>query len=571
VPVFFRAGLTSDQTTVSFILAKQHKNCRGEIRAVVILLVFGCFLINSYAVSFEQISNGFHSIQSRRIQATLQFLASKHFKGRATGSPEAELTADYIASIFQRNGLQPPPGNSGSYVQVLDLVQAVPQQESLLKIELPGETPLELKIGEDFLPAPWGFESTGIQGQAVFAGYGISAPELRYDDFAGLEVRNKVVVVLSKFPGNAIPKAWDYYSQKDYEEPFEKALRAQNAGAAAFILILPSSESIPSLSGLSFKNAKTFLSGDARSVRIPAVFVSYATGEKLIGAVQPGRQQTLRSIQDRLDSEMKPLSFPLAASASITTVYDHKSLKGYNVIGVMPGSDPELRDQYVLLGAHHDHLGISENQEIYFGADDDASGTTGLLELAEAFQVGPLRPRRSIVLAAWAAEELGLLGSRHYAQQPLFPLNRTVAMIQLDMIGRNEQRAADPSAGIEAQTEELNHNTVSIAGSAFSQDLKHWIETGNQRVGLTLRYRYDSGQENLLKRSDHWCFLKAGIPSVFFFTGFHPDYHRTTDTADKINYAKMERILRLLYLAVWEVADQTRAPRFISSAPVVKP
>lgn len=536
-------------------------------RTAALVLAALSLLAEGYAVSFEEIASGFHSLQSRRIQATLQFLASKHFKGRGTGSPEAELTADYLASIFQRQGWQPPPGNEGSYLQTFDLVQAIPRPESRLKIALRQGASVEPRIGEDFLPVPWGFDSGDVEGPAVFAGYGISAPELHYDDFANLDVTNKVVIVLSKLPASSKLSSWDFYSQKDYEEPLEKVLQAQKAGASGVIIILPTSESIPAVSTLSFKNAKTYLAADLESVRIPAVFVSAAFGEKLVTANRSSRLETLKAIQEKLDSERKPASFALEKLVSMKTVYDRKFLKGYNVIGVLPGSDSQLRDQYVLLGAHHDHLGAGENQEIYFGADDDASGTTGLLELAEAFQVGPLRPRRTLVLAAWGAEELGLLGSRFYAKRPFFPLEKTVAMIQLDMIGRNEQRPADPSSGIEEEKAEQNTNTLSVAGSAFSQDLKQWIELCNQRVGLTLRYRYDTGQENLLKRSDHWCFLKAGIPSIFFFTGFHPDYHRSTDTADKINYEKMEKILRLLYLAIWEVADQTQAPRFVSSAP----
>jgi Zn-dependent M28 family amino/carboxypeptidase len=259
---------------------------------------------------------------------------------------------------------------------------------------------------------------------------------------------------------------------------------------------------------------------------------------------------------------LKPASLPLERTASIQTRYERRKLQGRNVIGIIPGSDARLREECILIGAHHDHMGTSDSQEIYYGADDDASGTTGLLELAEAFQSGPLRPRRSIVLAAWGAEELGLLGSKHYALNPVFPLNKTIAMIQLDMIGRNEQRPGDPANGEPEEKAENNTNTVSIAGSAYSPELKQWFETCNRRTGLTLRYRYDSGQENLLKRSDHWCFLKAGIPSVFLFTGFHPDYHRPSDTADKINYDKMERILRLLYLSTWELADQTSPPHF---------
>ena len=550
-----RCSQTAKRMTVNRFPVAQRLALGGSL--AMLLLLGGL-----HAVTFEEISSGYHTLQTRSIKSTLQFLASKHFNGRATGTPEAELTAAYIASVFQRQGLQSPAGNADAYVQTFELVQAIPREESRVSVEIDEDASLTLKIGEDFLPAPWGPDSGEVRGRMVFAGYGITAPELKYDDFARLEMKGRIAVVLSKFPGGTRQTTWDFYSQKDYDEPLEKALNAQRAGAAGIVVIQPSNESIPALSSISFKNAKTSLASEVEGLRIPAVFVSYHTGEKLI---RSGRspEQTLQALQDKIDSGLKPASMPLERTASIQTRYERRKLQGRNVIGIIPGSDPRLREECLVIGAHHDHMGTGENQEIYYGADDDASGTTGVLELAEAFQAGPLRPRRSIVLAAWGAEELGLLGSKHYALNPVFPLNKTVAMIQLDMIGRNEQRLGDSANGEPEEKDENNTNTVSIAGSAYSPELKQWFETCNRRTGLTLRYRYDSGQENLLKRSDHWCFLKAGIPSVFLFTGFHPDYHRPSDTADKINYEKMERILRLLYLSAWELADQTSPPSFV--------
>jgi Zn-dependent M28 family amino/carboxypeptidase len=301
-------------------------------------------------------------------------------------------------------------------------------------------------------------------------------------------------------------------------------------------------------------------------IRIPSIFISHSTGQKLIqGSISTRTEEGNESAEESLDERSKHRPKLLEWAVAMQTRYERKSIQGHNIVGMVPGSDPDLRDQFVILSAHHDHIGVAENQEVFRGADDDASGTTGVLELARAFQIGLLKPRRTIVFAAWGAEELGLLGSRYYSEHPLFPLNKTVAMIQLDMIGRNEQRSADSAAGIDAEKAEDNGNTVNIAGSTFSPDLKDWIEDSNRRIRLTLRYRYDSGQENLLKRSDQWGFLKARIPSAFFFTGFHPDYHKTTDTPDKINYQKMERILKLIYLTLWDVADHAQPPRFVSS------
>jgi len=519
-------------------------------------------LLGVRAVSFEEISSGYHTIQSRRIQSTLHFLASKHFNGRATGTPEAELAAAYIASVFQRQGLQAPTSNGARYLQSFDLVQAIPTEDSRVSIEIDARADSTLKMGVDFLPAPWGPDSGVVRGQLSFAGYGVTAPELGYNDFAGVELKGKIAVVLSKLPGGSGQPSWDFYSQKDYDEPLEKTLNAQKAGAAGVIVVLPSNESIPALSSLTFKNAKTSLASDLESVRVPVVFASYQTGERLL-RYKEGSEPTLQTLQDRIDKTSRPAPLSISTTVSLQTQYERKRMQAHNVIGIIPGSDERLREECILIGAHYDHIGTGENQEIYYGADDNASGTAGLLKLAEAFQAGPLRPRRTIVLAAWDAEELGLLGSRHYLLKPVFPLGKTAAMIQLDMIGRNEQRPADTAKGEPEERDENNTNTLSIAGAAYSPDLKQWFETCNRRTGLTLRYRYDSGQENLLKRSDHWGFLKAGIPSMFLFTGFHPDYHRPTDTPDKINYEKMERVLRLLYLSAWELSDQANRPRFV--------
>ena len=563
------------QSSTSTSLLKQpghkvthHFNKFCQVRSVTIVVLFFTLVCppNICPVSFEKVSSGFHTIQSQRIQATLEFLASKHFRGRGTGSPEADLTVAYLASVFQRLGIRPGVQSSTSFIQSFDLVQAIPQETSRVEIRAQDSVMLELKMGEDFLPAPWGPDSAEITAEAVFAGYGISAPELKYDDYSNLDPRGKIAVLLSKFPGQSKPNSWDILSQKDYEDPLEKALQAQKSGAVGVIIVLPTTESIPALNSLNFRTAKSFLAADVGPLKIPAAFVSFTAGEKFIRQVQrevSGLAGNLTEMQKKIDDQMTSHSFPLSGKISIRTQYERRTSKGQNVIGWIPGNDPNLSGEFVLIGAHHDHLGVGENQEIFFGADDDASGTTGLLELAAAFQAGPLKPRRSILLAAWGAEELGLLGSKYYSQNPLFPLSKTVAMLQMDMIGRNEERLADPGNGIEEEKPDQNSNTVSIAGTVFSRDLKTLIEASNGKLNLKLRYRYDGGQENLLKRSDHWLFLKAGIPSVFFFTGFHPDYHRSTDTADKINYSKMEKILRLLYLSTWELADNQQKPRFV--------
>ena len=536
------------------------------LKRVLILLSLLLFLeTDFFPVSFESISSGYYSLTVSRIQATLEFLASKHFKGRKTGTPEADLTAAYLASVFRRNGLQPASTTHGTYIQEFELTQALPRSESFLKWIESHQPAAEFKIGEDFLPAPWGTESPEVTADLAFVGYGVTAPEIGYDDYSNFSVQGKIAVSLSKVPDGEGKQAWDFFSQKEYDEPLEKAIRAQSSGAVGLVVILPSNESIPALETINYKLARTYLTSQVSQVRIPTVFVTYPVGERLFNS--DSSSSKLNDIQKQLNEGFRPHSIDLEGRLSLATRYDHRSFQGRNVLAVIPGVDPNLKQECLIIGAHHDHLGPGDNEELYLGADDDASGTTGLLELAAAFQGGTLRPKRSILLAAWGAEEIGLLGSHYYVQQPAFPLAQTIAMLQLDMIGRNEERPANSADQIEEEKPQENLNTLNIAGTAFSPELKKLIQSCNSRVNLKLRYRYDHGQENLLKRSDQWPFLEFGVPSVFFFTGFHPDYHKTSDTADKINYQKMERVLQLVFLTAWEIADAPSRLGFVHHAP----
>jgi Zn-dependent M28 family amino/carboxypeptidase len=237
-----------------------------------------------------------------------------------------------------------------------------------------------------------------------------------------------------------------------------------------------------------------------------------------------------------------------------------------NVLGLIEGADVTLRNEVVVVGAHYDHDGEAFG-EIWYGADDNASGTAALLELAEALGQESRRPARSILLCAWAGEEKGLLGSRYYVSHPRFSLDRTIAMFQMDMIGRNEEHGANRSEQIQEERASENMNSLNVLGTAFSPDLKGVLSRVNNQVGLTLHFRYDFWAEDLMRRSDHWSFLQKGIPALFFFAGLHPDYHTPRDTAEKINYAKVEKTARLVYLASSQLAATGARPQFVKASP----
>jgi hypothetical protein len=542
----------------------------SQSRSICAWLVVFCLVLQfsihvPARVSDQTLGAGLTGIEKQKIRAVLEFLASRSLKGRATGSQEAEVTAAYISSWFQRNGLIPLAKDGSSFIQEFQLTQALPTSESLLRVcNALGET-RDLTMGEDYVPAPWGRDYAEISAETLFAGYGIRAPQYHYDDYAGIGLKDKVAVILSKVPSGEKNNPFALLTRLEYDDLVEKTHQAELLGAVGLLVILSPSEELPSASEKDIKKARAYLTRDVESIHIPAAILSYKAGETLLQGAPGHEEESLSALKNRLDELIQPKSFSLAKKVSLKTRYTRHDFPGFNVVGKISGSDPKLSNQAILVGAHHDHIGVSEEGEIFYGADDDASGTTGVLELAEAFQRNKIKPRRSLLLAAWGAEEIGLLGSRYYVQNPLHPLQQTVAEIQLDMIGRNEERSAMPSRKITEERPEDNTSTLSVNGSPFSSDLKAALEKNSQEVGLHLKFRYDTGEDNLIKRSDQWQFLKAGIPSVLLFTGFHPDYHKVSDTADKINYEKLERILKLVYLTVWELADETQSPVFNES------
>ncbi|MDE2964563.1 MAG: M28 family peptidase [Acidobacteriota bacterium] len=498
------------------------------------------------------------SIRQESIRARLKFLASTHFKGRATGSPEAELTAAYIASVFEANGLLPAP-HSTDYIHSFGIRQALPRNSGRLEFTNTRGAVISFESGADFLPASWGPDASAQGKQAVFVGYGLTAPDLDYDDFQGVDLGDKVAIMLSGSPPDI---AFRRVGSADTSDPVQKSLGAAARGACGVVLIQSSGKELPS-PGSDFRHARAHLSDRLDTLSIPVVRMTFAAGERLLGQADgpeiPSR--SLEELQDRIDRTGRAQSFSLQGRLDMQVSYRRRQLQGYNVIGHLPGSDPVLKDEFIILGAHHDHMGVDEKGRIFLGADDNASGTTALLELSGAFQRNPDKPRRSILLAAWGAEEIGLLGSRHYVSRPPVPLQQTVAMFQMDMIGRNAQHAANLVGDLPGQRAEDNQNSLNIFGASLAPMLRDLFERSNARTGLDLRFPAEARSMDLMRRSDHWPFLKRGIPALFLFAGFHPDYHRPTDTADKINFNKLESILKLVYLTVWEVGEAPSRPQ----------
>jgi Zn-dependent M28 family amino/carboxypeptidase len=234
------------------------------------------------------------------------------------------------------------------------------------------------------------------------------------------------------------------------------------------------------------------------------------------------------------------------------------------VVGLIEGSDPALRDETVMLTAHYDHLGV-HNGRVYPGANDNASGTAGVMELARMFAANPPRPRRNLLFVVFGSEEEGLLGSYYYAAHPLRPLATTRAVLNLDMIARNEAHIPQSRGVVEIPTDTTNE--INLVGVFHSRDLRDAIENANQKTGLQISAKFDRDHDlNALFRCDHFPFLVHDVPAVWFFGGWHPGYHEPSDTVDQLDFPKLEKVLRLAYWTARLVADSSAPPRFIAAA-----
>jgi Zn-dependent M28 family amino/carboxypeptidase len=298
-------------------------------------------------------------------------------------------------------------------------------------------------------------------------------------------------------------------------------------------------------------------------VRIPAVQVSSDFAERLLQLA--GKR--LSDLAHQAEADGGVTSVPISGiEVRVAAAVDRNTVDVHNVLGLIEGSDPLLKNDWIIIGAHFDHTG-AEPTRTFNGADDNASGVAGILEVAEAYALarsqGP-GPRRSILLAGWNAEERGLLGAWAFTNRPAVPLEHIVAVLNMDMIGRDEEvppNGGTRFTGLDPQTAASNHNAVHVMGYSRSADLRQTAELANRSIGLDLRFRYDNNRSNLLRRSDHWPFLFRGVPALFIHTGLHPDYHTERDRPETLNYEKMERIVRLVYQMSWHLADAPERPR----------
>ncbi len=508
---------------------------------------------------------GLERIRVTDLRADLTFLASDALEGRRSLQRGSEAAIEFLAAEFAKAGVRPVAGDS--YLQPVPLIEyRIDTGGSSLTVEH-GAKRRTLEYGVDFFGGS-GFEAAA-DGPVAFAGYGITAPEFGYDDYGSLDARGKIVLIFDHEPQeNDSNSIFNGKGNTRHASALVKVLNAKKHGAIGVLFAAEPNRKHPSnqdritrIPGSEQRARRLSPQTLADSeVRLPAFSVSDALAAELLSAT--GKKPS--ELQAGIDETLKPASQVLAGTRAEMRIVLAEQRRGtsYNVLGLVEGSDPALKNETIVFSAHHDHDGIWDGN-IYRGADDNGSGTVGVLELARAFAASPEKPKRSLLFAIFAAEERGLLGSHYYVAHPLRPLETTRAVINFDMIGRNETPSRQTEGLMDIAPDTANE--LNLIGLLNSPDYRAAVERSNEYVGLRLNDKWDRDAAlNIFQRSDQFPFALHDIPAIWWFTGFHPDYHQTTDTVEKINFAKMEKILRLAYLTGWDFANAATPPRFVA-------
>ncbi|OHX65345.1 M28 family peptidase [Flammeovirga pacifica] len=479
------------------------------------------------------------TITEAELKDHLSIIASDEYEGRETGERGQKMAADYIAKYFLSQGLVGPvKDNPNPYFQQFDLYSS---KYSRFDITANNK---KVELFDDLFP--YGNFSLNKDTEVVFVGYGDSTSKM--DDYANADIKGKGVVFYQNSPE-------EYLEEDDKAKGLrQKARLAAEKGAAFAIILSDSDEEYLTQT----KRYASFLKKGKLSFKKPdsskeekSFGVILAKPSTFIAMLNKDEAKWNKMIQKNLKKGNRPAheSFNI----SINAEYSTRRVPTENVLGFMEGTD--LKDEVLVISAHYDHVGII-NGEIHNGADDDGSGTTGLLELVNAFSQAKKEghgPRRSILFMTVTGEEKGLLGSEYYSENPIYSMEQTIADLNIDMIGRGDADHKD------------NPNFVYTIGSdMLSTDLHniHLEVSKTFKPDLTIDYTYNDKNDpnRYYYRSDHYNFAKHNVPVIFYFNGTHEDYHQPTDTVDKIQFKEMANRAQLVFATAWELSNREKAP-----------
>ncbi len=509
-------------------------------------------------------TRGADTITAMQLRTYLSFIASDEMEGRDTPSRGLDTVAKFIAVNLTRWGFK-PAGDDGTFLQKIALRrQQIDPAKTIAEIN--GQ---KFTVGEDFLPS---IAATTLTAPLVYVGRGWIVQPKNIDDYKGIDVKGKIMVVLAQAP----PVTQGEARGAQPNTIVSPATYAQTHGAKGILTIYNPGSSQPwdalrqralqpgRASVEKFESPNTQPRGN---FGLPNVTIS----QRMATALFDGEKFDMGAIINRATGADPVAAFDLSTNKnfSATTVTTMVPAMTQNVVGIWEGSDPKLKDEYVAVGAHYDHIGMAGvgncqpigTDRICNGADDDGSGTTAILAMAEALSHNKIRPRRSVLFVWHCGEEKGLWGSQYFTTYPTVPLDHVVTQLNIDMIGRS-RKAGDTD---QRNASLSGPNDIYVIGSTMMSTelgkLSQDVNSSYLKIGYDVKYDDPKDTNRFFYRSDHYNYAKKGIPIIFFFDGVHEDYHQAGDEPQKIDYDKMERVTRTVYMTLWEVANLPVRPK----------
>ena len=502
-----------------------------------------------------------NSITRHDLEMHMEFLSSDELEGRNTGEPGLQVAARYLEVQAKHLGLKPVNGDDGFHQYFFIEEKAYDLENSMITISGPDSTETVNREPFYVFPAVDG-EKLDMEGEVVFAGYGIKDDEHSYDDFKDVDIAGKVVLIMNRAPMNEegtesqFGQKWMGLQNMQFKMPV-----IMSKGPKAVLIVLDPKSGMNSIEDMG-QGITRYLSR-SRSIKeeqadiaamgmVPKIILIHrSVADQLLA----GSGKDLAELQKEIDGTLESRSFELEDThMDIHLEMLVEDLEVSNVFGIIEGADPDLKEEVVLYLAHYDHVGIDDEGEVFNGADDNASGTVALLEIAEAFMKEKKRPARSIGILWVTAEEIGLFGSQYFANHSLIPEGKTVAAINLDMVGRTLNQA-DLDSGDDGITVQAG-DSVKVIGGLQSKVLMKINEKTLKEMGLVGNYEFNvpDHPKQYFYRSDHISFARKDIPVLSYSTGTHKDYHKVTDTEDAIDYDKFLKMTRFAYMVGFNVA-----------------
>ncbi|WP_036677996.1 M28 family peptidase [Daejeonella oryzae] len=491
-------------------------------------------------------------ITAKDAKKHLSILASDEYEGRETGKPGAEKAANYIAAQFKKLGLTAPV--NGSYFQNVSLV------ENLFEVKSFNINGTALTFGKDFYFSGTPDTKAINASEVVFIGYGIDSEN--YSDLKNTDINGKVVLFINKGEPvkNGISAVTKSADNSDWSKGRKRLQYIQSKNPSLILAASPDVAEILEKNGEYFKSAGGRLSlkkekaPDAKANAAAVVNIPVSVADMIL----KNSGLNYETLKSSIDNSSEPKTQTVKTNFSTAFGQLSKDVKAMNVMGFLPGTD--LKDEVLVFSAHYDHIGLTKSgtDKVNNGADDDGSGTTGVIEIARAFAKAKKAgkgPRRSILFLAVTGEEKGLLGSEWYSENPVFPLNKTIADLNIDMIGRI-------GTAYKGKADSANYCYL-IGSDKLSSDLHKISENANSiYTKMTIDYKFNDPKdpERIYYRSDHYNFAKHGIPIIFYFNGVHEDYHKPSDEVHKINFPLLAKRAQLVYYTGWDLANRESRP-----------